>query len=532
VFYERRSQRSGHYKSQPAQARAGHFPSAIWTRRLSLLAVILLSAVPLVLYMPLTTAQLQLESMRPAIERIRAQFAGVLHGPSRAAAPVVASVVAPPVPASPSVPATAGQPIDHSALHYGDRLKITFFESVGVAVGGPGGGNDGIVTTVFPRMDISAVYPVEENGTLAIPKLGRFAVAGQPITSLQATLTASFRQAMGRAADVQVAIEERQPVYVLGAVRGAGVFKHVPGMTVLQALASAGGIPSATSDMSRAIEEIRESQRLRQAGARLGHLLIDQARLLAARDEAADLVLPANAVSRLASLVSPEMMRVLMDGAQATLKVERAGFQQQRALAERQVDVARAEVDAQTKRAAQLDVLIHRKSQLRRELESIASHGSVSQFKLVDADAEIAELGSRREDLRVAITQSARRLVEAEIALAKLKLERSTGIERELSAVRQSVSDSEQEIAAMREVVHALAADEASPGTSLRGPLAFEITRRGAGTIITIPANETTALLPGDVVRVTFVGSPEQRDGRPAPDSSFVQHRKDEGHGL
>ena len=163
--------------------------------------------------------------MRPAIERIRAQFAGALHGPSHAAAPVAASVVAPPpVPASPLVLATAGQPIDHSALRYGDRLKITFFESVGVAVGVPGAGNDGVVATMFPRMDISADYPVDENGTLAIPKLGRFAVAGQSITRLQATLTASFRQAMGRAADVQIAIEERQPVSVLGAVRGAGVF--------------------------------------------------------------------------------------------------------------------------------------------------------------------------------------------------------------------------------------------------------------------------------------------------------------------
>ncbi len=193
---------------------------------------------------------------------------------------------------------------ERGVISYGDRLKITFFESLGVTLDDSGGNSDHVVATVFPRMDLSAEYAVDESGSVNIPKLGQFATTGQTITALQSDLAAAFERAIGRTSDVHVAIVERQPIYVLGTVRNAGTFKHAPGMTVLQALADAGGIDLGIADTSRAIESIRETERLRQAEDRLDRLLVKQARLIAQRDNSDDIAVPASIKSRLSQATS------------------------------------------------------------------------------------------------------------------------------------------------------------------------------------------------------------------------------------
>ena len=47
-----------------------------------------------------------------------------------------------------------------------------------------------------------------------------------------------------------------------------------------------------------------------------------------------------------------------------------------------------------------------RKREKLREVEAIASRGSVSQFKVLDMGAEISELDAKQEDLRVAVAQA------------------------------------------------------------------------------------------------------------------------------
>src|SRR4029077_12367140 len=92
---------------------------------------------------------------------------------------------------------------------------------------------------------------------------------------------------------------------VMGAVRGVGPYKHAPGMTVLQALATAGGHDTAASDTSTAIENIRETQRLRQAEDHLSSLLLKRAMLLAQRDNSDTMQAPPEIAARL-SQAAPE----------------------------------------------------------------------------------------------------------------------------------------------------------------------------------------------------------------------------------
>jgi protein involved in polysaccharide export with SLBB domain len=307
-----------------------------------------------------------------------------------------------------------------SGIAYGDRLKITFFESVGVDLGGTARGPESqALNAVFPRMDLSGEYVVDEAGGVDVPRLGRLAAAGQGVAAFEAQLAEAFQRALGRPSDVHIAVLDRQPVYVLGGPRGGATIRHAPGMIVMQALAEAGGYQGGVSDTSRAIEAIREMQRLGEAKDRLVHALVRQARLAALRDGQSTVApVPATA-ARLGELLRHDAIAALLHDADATLGMERQAYAEQLALADRLVGIAKGELAAQNERVAQGRILAQNKAARLRDLGAIAARGSVSQFKITDATLDAAEAVAKQDDLLVAVAQAESRLAEAEIARAK-----------------------------------------------------------------------------------------------------------------
>ena len=59
-------------------------------------------------------------------------------------------------PEPPSLAAPTPPPAGQSVIAYGDLLKVTFFESLGVALGDPARKPDAqAMSAIFPRMDLS-----------------------------------------------------------------------------------------------------------------------------------------------------------------------------------------------------------------------------------------------------------------------------------------------------------------------------------------------------------------------------------------
>lgn len=413
-------------------------------------------------------------------------------------------------------PIAAASPPGGGTLAYGDRLKVTFFESVAVSLGdaaqgageGPGGAAP---VTIFPRMDLSGDYVVDEAGGLDIPRFGRRAAAGRGIGALEAELAGAFQRAFGRPADVHVAVLDRRPVYVLGGPRGGATIKHAPGLIVLQALAEAGGHRRDVPDTSRAIEAIRETQRLGEAQDRLARALVRQARLTALRDGLPAVALSPAAAALLAEM-PPQDTDAMVREADLALALERRAHDERLALADRQVLIAERELAAQNLRVAHARVLAQSKAQRLRDLEGIAARGSVSQFKLADAGVELAEAAAKQEDLGAAVAQAQSRLAEAEIARAKIVQARTSQITLDLEAVAREVGDLRRAVAAMRAVVAVLGeGQDAPPGATSRPP-ELHIVRRGPGGTFLVPASDTTPLMPGDVLQIGPIAGPTRPD--------------------
>jgi exopolysaccharide production protein ExoF len=414
--------------------------------------------------------------------------------------------------AGPTPPAAS-----QSAIAYGDRLKVTFFESLSVALGDSARKPDTqAINSIFPRMDLSGDYQVDEAGGVDIPRLGRFAATGHGVGALEAQLSDAFRRALGRPSDVHVAIVDRQPVYVLGGPRGGATIKHAPGMIVLQVLAEAGGYQRDASDISRTIEIIRETQRLGDARDRLARALVRQARLIALRDDLSTVVLPAATASRLAKMLSQDAIAALLRDADAMLKVERQAYSDRRALADRLVDITKAELAAQNLRVTQARALGQNKAARLRDFEAIAARGSVSQFKVNDMAIDVAEVAAKQEDLLVAVAQADARLAEAEMAHAKILQSDTAQIALDLTAIEQEVSDLDRAVTSMQAVVAVLGNGQTVLAEGQANPRVLRIVRRGPSGTLLIPAVETTLLMPGDVLQL----DPAEPSSRPVTASA------------
>ena len=391
-----------------------------------------------------------------------------------------------------------------SIISYGDRLKISFFETSSVPLNGDGAKPSHVVTVMFPRSDLSREYEVDENGLLDVPGLGAISALGRSVSALGSDLASSFARKMGRKIDVQVVITDRLPVYIVGIVRATGSVKYVPGMIVLQAMASSGSGSGGTNstDVSKTIEYIRQTAQLRHARSALDHFLVKQALLLAENRDDETITVPVEFATGLAEPEARDRLAQIIANANETLRSARGRHRQQQEHAAQQLAVVKLEAEAQRLRAEQSDRLLTAKNNKLQELETIGRNGSVPHFRLTEMRVEIAELRAHQADLRVASAQTMGRLTDAAIAAARAEADRSAGIETNLSAIRQEIENTNQTVTTTEATIRALSDSMAEANLQVQDQN-VTITRRVSGRFVVVNATGTTPLRPGDVIRIS-----------------------------
>ena len=104
------------------------------------------------------------------------------------------------------------------------------------------GAEDVLDISVWKEPDVSRVVPVRPDGRISLPLINDVQAAGLSPQQLAGTLTERLRKYFNEPqVTVIVTAINSQRVFVVGEVLRAGAFPMLPGMTVLQALSSAGG---------------------------------------------------------------------------------------------------------------------------------------------------------------------------------------------------------------------------------------------------------------------------------------------------
>jgi len=112
------------------------------------------------------------------------------------------------------------------------------------------GPQDVLTVTVYDHADLSGKFSVEADGTLTFPLIGRVKAAGLTLRALEDTLKGQFADGYLKNPQVAVAIDEykSQRVFVMGEVRGPGAYQLTGDMTIIEALAKAGGVTQTAAE--------------------------------------------------------------------------------------------------------------------------------------------------------------------------------------------------------------------------------------------------------------------------------------------
>jgi polysaccharide export outer membrane protein len=126
------------------------------------------------------------------------------------------------------------------------------------------GDQDVLDISVWKEPEVSRVVPVRPDGKISLPLLNDVQAAGLTPSQLAAEITESLKKYVtSPQVTVIVTTINSQRVYILGEVTRPGAFPLLPGMSVLQALSSAGGFTQFAKVKNifvRRIENGRESK--------------------------------------------------------------------------------------------------------------------------------------------------------------------------------------------------------------------------------------------------------------------------------
>lgn len=103
------------------------------------------------------------------------------------------------------------------------------------------GAGDKVRVLVFGEDDLSGTFSVDGEGRVALPLVGAVPVGGLSVPQAEAAI--ADRLAEGYLLEPRVAVEvlDHRPFYILGEVRTPGAYPFADGLTVLGAVAVAGG---------------------------------------------------------------------------------------------------------------------------------------------------------------------------------------------------------------------------------------------------------------------------------------------------
>lgn len=103
------------------------------------------------------------------------------------------------------------------------------------------GAGDRLRIIVFGQKDMTGEYAVDGSGLLSFPLIGNIKAAGLTAEGLEREITNKLKPDYLRNPNVSVVVLTYRPFYIVGEVKTPGSYAYVTGMSVINAVALAGG---------------------------------------------------------------------------------------------------------------------------------------------------------------------------------------------------------------------------------------------------------------------------------------------------
>ena len=103
------------------------------------------------------------------------------------------------------------------------------------------GSGDRVRVTVFGEEELSGEFEVDGSGTISLPLIREVQAGGLRIRQLEQVISEKLLDGYLKNPRVSIEVLNYRPFYILGEVKQPGSYPYVSGMTVLNAVALAGG---------------------------------------------------------------------------------------------------------------------------------------------------------------------------------------------------------------------------------------------------------------------------------------------------
>jgi polysaccharide export outer membrane protein len=377
----------------------------------------------------------------------------------------------------------------------------------------------------YQRWDaLGGTFVVSPDGTIGLPVIGRLQVDDKSSAEVAARIAAELRDRAGLLSTPEVTVEiaEYPPIYIVGAVTTPGAYQFRPDLTVLQALAVAGGRYRISAE--------RIGQEMLTLPSDLATVRADSLRLMGRIAR-----LQAEMAGRDEILFPPE----LTDDpdshlASDVVALERSVFAARTAEMTRQLttlaelrDMYNKETKNLTAKSAASDEEIDLAQKELSGVEKLVEKGIATVSRRSELRRTVTEIKARRLDEDSQMLRAQQSLSDATRQEFGIRDQRQTAVATELQSAQADLARLRTREEALRQLLLVGRGSAQSQVPDDRSELRFTIVRQTKAGAKELAASELTPLVPGDVVKVEVdnQGSPET--SRPSRISSAVDARAD-----
>jgi polysaccharide biosynthesis/export protein len=358
---------------------------------------------------------------------------------------------------------------------------------------------DKIGVTVIGQPDLSGESTVDQNGNLRLPIVGDILAINLSPSELEKRIASSLEQGYVRNPVVSVKIAEFRPVYVLGMVRVPGSYPYREGISVLGAIARAGGIGASEIQQTTILTELLQSEeRVRLLEISRAALLTRRARLIAQQNSAQSIDFPD--ISGL--IIDSARMAQMRDSEQRAFDAERKAEQQELEALQKQLPRLDAEIAA-LKHQGELETqqrdLNH---QLLADYEALLKTGLTRKPTYIETKREEARIEGNISRLRsdslkaeLAIGDVQFKISELHNSYQRRVMTELRETDRQLLELTVTLPSAQRARAARGQQIGLLSAEQAQQPT-------ITVIRPNGTTVVKLDTAVDVLLQPGDVVQV------------------------------
>lgn len=137
-----------------------------------------------------------------------------------------------------------------------EAAPATAASSVSVYRLGP---DDKVRINVYGEDALNAEYTVGSDGNISFPLIGMVPATGRTVSELQALITRQLAEKAINDPKVSIDMVQYRPFYILGEVQNAGQYPYRTGMSVMAAVATAGGFTYRANEKTVMIQRFGET---------------------------------------------------------------------------------------------------------------------------------------------------------------------------------------------------------------------------------------------------------------------------------